>query len=248
VSSNYTAGQIRDIAELKEVIERVNNELKDIERAFASELRLPTLSAEPERPRDGTVAYAEGVAWDPGGGEGIYAYFNGAWSKLETGSFQPADAMLDDLAALTDPGIDAAVYWNEGSNALDWLEKASVAEVQAHTDSKFITPAHLTTASALETLTETAGAVAVSWTAFINGTVTVDQATVISNPTGGVPGTYRTILVKGNDATDRVITFDTQFLGEVPAITDCDSARWYMLTIMCITSTHFVVSSKRALG
>ena len=79
---SYKAGQIREVAELREVIERLNNELREIERVFASELRLPTLADAPPRPRDGTVAYADGTAWDPGSGEGVYAYYNGTWNKL----------------------------------------------------------------------------------------------------------------------------------------------------------------------
>ena len=35
------------------------------------------------KPRDGDIRYADGSNWNPGGtGEGIYAYFDGAWSKL----------------------------------------------------------------------------------------------------------------------------------------------------------------------
>jgi hypothetical protein len=79
---SYKAGRLPATAELPEVIERVNDELKQIEQTFGSELRLPTLSAEPVRPRDGTVSYADGTAWDPGSGEGIYGYYAGSWKKL----------------------------------------------------------------------------------------------------------------------------------------------------------------------
>ncbi len=108
--------------------------------------------------------------------------------------------------------------------------------------------ADLETAAAYVALTETAGAVAVDWDTFSNGEVTVDQNTVISNPTNGQPGTFRQIYVLGNDATDRTITFGNQFLGELPTITNADSGRAYLLTIHCKTASHFVVSSKRALG
>jgi hypothetical protein len=54
--------------------------------------------------------------------------------------------------------------------------------------------------------------------------------------------------VQGNDATDRTITFGNQFLGEVPTITDCDNGRWYLLSIYCHGTTHFVASAKRANG
>ena len=129
------------------------------------------------------------------------------------------------------------------------MEAATDAEIRsAAAGAKAVFAADLETAAAYQTLTESSGAVAVDWDSFINGEVTVDQNTVISNPTNGQPGTFRQILVKGNDTTDRTITFGNQFLGEVPTITDCDSGRWYLLVLHCITASHFVVSSKRALG
>lgn len=100
MSSNYKAGQIREIAELKEVIERVNNEFKLLESAFDQPLRLPVLSAEPDKPRDGTVAYADGVAWDPGEGQGYYAYFDGAWHKLNVAA--DLDGVEGDISDIED--------------------------------------------------------------------------------------------------------------------------------------------------
>mgnify|MGYP003149127071 FL=1 len=34
------------------------------------------------KPRDGDIRYADGTNWNPGSGEGIYAFFNEVWSKL----------------------------------------------------------------------------------------------------------------------------------------------------------------------
>lgn len=34
------------------------------------------------KPRDGDIRYADGTNWDPGSGEGIYAYYNATWNKL----------------------------------------------------------------------------------------------------------------------------------------------------------------------
>jgi hypothetical protein len=144
-----------------------------------------------------------------------------------------------------DVGAGTGIAVNANDVAVD---KASDANVRAAASNKVVTADLIESASAAVALTETSGAVAVDWDTFINAEVTVDQATVISNPTNGQPGTWRTILVKGNDATDRTITFDTQFLGDVPTITTCDSTRWFLLMIYCISASHFVVSSKRALG
>lgn len=38
--------------------------------------------AEPDRPRDGDVRYADGTSWDPGSGEGAYIYYNSTWNKM----------------------------------------------------------------------------------------------------------------------------------------------------------------------
>lgn len=60
--------------------------------AVSAAMGLPThlvfdvLSIEPVRPQDGMVAYADGSGWNPGDGEGFYAYINGAWEILQTGA------------------------------------------------------------------------------------------------------------------------------------------------------------------
>lgn len=57
-------------------------------RAIARELNETTaidlrpINAEPTRPRDGMIIYADGTNFDPGSGEGLYAREAGAWIKL----------------------------------------------------------------------------------------------------------------------------------------------------------------------
>lgn len=69
---------------LEDVIEWVRNELKGIEATFNIQdfVQLKVHHVEPVRPRAGMVVYADGSDWDPGGGEGIYAYHGGAWNLL----------------------------------------------------------------------------------------------------------------------------------------------------------------------
>lgn len=66
---------------LAEYLER---ELEEIERAFSlfDFARLKQLNAEPAKPRAGMVVYADGMNWNPGSGEGIYAYHSGSWNLL----------------------------------------------------------------------------------------------------------------------------------------------------------------------
>lgn len=43
---------------------------------------LPVLGAAPKKPREGMLAVADGVGWNPGSGKGLYEYKSGSWSKL----------------------------------------------------------------------------------------------------------------------------------------------------------------------
>jgi hypothetical protein len=129
-----------------------------------------------------------------------------------------------------------------------FVEMATTAEIaSATTGAKAVMAEDLETASAMVALTD-ASTVAVNWDAGINFSLTVTASRAIGNPTNGQPGTWRTILVQADTSTDRTITFGNQYLGEVPTITDCDNDRWYLISIYCVTSSHFVASSKRAKG
>lgn len=46
------------------------------------QLRFRVLYSEPTKPRQGTVVYADGTAWDPGSGEGAYMYDGTNWILL----------------------------------------------------------------------------------------------------------------------------------------------------------------------
>jgi len=128
------------------------------------------------------------------------------------------------------------------------IEHATVAEVRAAAVGNLaVTAAKIESAAAAVALTD-AATIALDWDAGINFEVTLTANRVLGNPTNGQPGTWRTVYVLGNDATDRTLTFGNQYLGELPTLTDIDNARAYLLTIFCRTATHFVVSAKRALG
>ena len=47
--------------------------------------RLEPTNVAPTKPRDGDIRYADGANWNPGSGQGIYAYIDDgspAWEKL----------------------------------------------------------------------------------------------------------------------------------------------------------------------
>ena len=39
-------------------------------------------NAAPTKPREGDLRFADGTAWNPGAGQGVYAYYGGAWHLL----------------------------------------------------------------------------------------------------------------------------------------------------------------------
>jgi hypothetical protein len=122
---------------------------------------------------------------------------------------------------------------------------ATDANVRAATSGKTLDTGLLSSAAVGVALTD-AAPVTVNWTAAINFTLTVTAARQVDNPSNGIPGTWRTILVQGNSGTARTITFGNQFLGNVPSITDCTSSTWYLIMIYCVSATHFVASVKQA--
>lgn len=175
-----------------------------------------------------------GVAFGVNGADGAVS---GPGPVTLAGQFAVfADATGDNLAGGTVGGSPSTP-----------LSIASDADVQASTEGKVIHAGHLQSANVYEALSDGA-TVAVDWSLAMHFTLTIAGNRIIGNPTNGIPGQYRTILVQGDSGTDRTITFDTQILGDVPTITDCDSTRWYKLYLECITPTHFAVSAKRVLG
>lgn len=74
--------------------------------------------------------------------------------------------------------------------------------------------------------------------------VAADDRTV-PNPTNVQPGTWRTILLSGDDATDRTITFDTNYGGDIPDIV-VNSTAMVLLSIFAVSSSHLLVSAMRA--
>lgn len=67
--------------------QEVDQRLRTLERAILDLSLEPArtlefLHVEPDKKRDGTIVGADGIDWNPGAGQGIYAYFNATWNKL----------------------------------------------------------------------------------------------------------------------------------------------------------------------
>lgn len=104
---------------------------------------------------------------------------------------------------------------------------------------------HLSTAAAYVTLDD-ASTVAIDWKTGINFSLTIAGNRTLGNPTNGIPGTDRSILIQGNNSTDRTLSFGNQYGGDLPTLTDIDNGKWYRLVISCITASHFVVAAQDA--
>ena len=53
--------------------------LKDV---ATTSIVLTNLNAEPDNAYDGMIIYTDATVWNPGSGEGVYAYYNSTWNKL----------------------------------------------------------------------------------------------------------------------------------------------------------------------
>lgn len=70
-----------DAAEMRRFL---SEELAKIQSAFLALAagHLDVSTSAPSKPRSGDVRYADGTAWNPGSGQGVYAYYGAAWHFL----------------------------------------------------------------------------------------------------------------------------------------------------------------------
>lgn len=116
------------------------------------------------------------------------------------------------------------------------------AAVRAATKGQLIHSGHLQSASTPVALAD-GPTVAINWTAGINFTLTVAANRTLGNPTNEIPGTWRTVLVQGNSATDRTLIFGNEYGGEVPTLEDIDNTKKYLLMIYCKAAGEFLVTA-----
>lgn len=69
---------------LERLAESLQRELATVSAAINSRLESPVhyLTAAPSHIDDGMIVAADGTAWDPGGGKGLYMRVGAAWVKL----------------------------------------------------------------------------------------------------------------------------------------------------------------------
>lgn len=82
----YVRSTPNNINTVEDLLRFVLDELKSVELQFNEQdvLDLRPIGAEPKRPRDGMIVYADGTGWNPGSGAGPYVRRAGAWTPLWT--------------------------------------------------------------------------------------------------------------------------------------------------------------------
>jgi hypothetical protein len=73
------------------IAEYLQRQLQRIEVALSLGVvrEVEFLSVEPSKVYDGLIRGADGTNWNPGAGQGVYAYYGGAWTKLAGGGGGP---------------------------------------------------------------------------------------------------------------------------------------------------------------
>lgn len=132
-----------------------------------------------------------------------------------------------------------------GLGSVATIDKASTSQTRAASGDAALVADNIKNASAVVSLSD-ASTVAVNWTAGVNFDVTLAGNRTLGNPTNVVAGTMRTVMVKGDSATDRSLAFDTNYKAP-PALNDIDNGQYYLLTLYAYTTTHIVVSAIEAL-
>ncbi len=68
---------------VEELVQYLSTELLAVYQALseADALELRETHAEPKRPRDGMIVFADGTNWDPGSGRGLYVR-DTTWKKI----------------------------------------------------------------------------------------------------------------------------------------------------------------------
>jgi hypothetical protein len=95
----YQRKSLGHSSDVKELAKNLDLELEKIESALVQANQVRSLNVEPSKPREGMQAIADGSDWNPGQGQGLYTFIDGAWVKAqEGGSYQAQNSTLQEIA------------------------------------------------------------------------------------------------------------------------------------------------------
>jgi hypothetical protein len=114
------------------------------------------------------------------------------------------------------------------------------ADIWAATFGKVVGSGNLATAVAAVALTD-AATVALNWISGINFTLALTTSRILGNPTNGIVGTWRTLLVTQPVAGAAVLTFGNQYVfpGGVIPIIAAGASQNTRLSVFCRTAVIF---------
>lgn len=158
---------------------------------------------------------------------------------------QTLDGLTAAGKALAEGADAGAQRTSLGLGSVATLDKASTSQTRAASGDAALVADNIKNASAVVSLSD-ASTVAVDWTAGVNFDVTLAGNRTLGNPTNVVAGTMRTVMVKGDNSTDRSLAFASNYKAP-PALNDIDNGQYYLLTLYAYTTTHIVVSAIEAL-
>lgn len=185
-------------------------------------------------------AYAAGTTY----GVGALVSLDGAsyLSRVagNLGNNPPASpAQWQLVSAKGNPGQDGA------DGDLTSANFANDAQMRSAAASRLVTADKIETASAWVTITYGA-TITLNWDNFINGVATLTGNPTFAAPTNLQDGVERCLLLKGNNATERVPAFNTVFKGDLPE-DGATSTQWLLLTLKPsgsdILVSHIVVDA-----
>lgn len=162
-------------------------------------------------------------------------------------SASPSDPVVDvTIAAGARVGIvsDGADIRSGASGDSSTTPQASAADIRSGAADVFLTPERIEAAAELVTLTD-AATIAVDWSAFITGELTLGGNRTLGNPTNGKPGTTRTIFVVQDGTGSRTLAFaaNYKFQSGTPPTLTTDANGLDVIQIICRTTTEFIVTS-----
>lgn len=149
--------------------------------------------------------------------------------------------MVTDLAALADPGADRIVFYDQSVAALAWLQVGTglslsgteltctvtgISEATASAiwtgseTTTYISPDKIFDAAVPQTLTSSAGQVAINMGAGINFELTLTEASDMNNPTNAKPGQSGTMLFTQDGTGGWALTWDSNWslIGDAPTL------------------------------
>lgn len=143
---------------------------------------------------------------------------------------------------LTAGGAGVAPAWEA-------IPSASAANIWAGAASVFVTPAVIETAAEEVTLTD-AATIAVDWSAFENGKVTIAGNRTLGLPTNGEPGTRREIRVIQDGVGGHTLGFASgyKFPGGLAPTASTGIGESDTLMIYCVDASTFNVSYQQNWG